>query len=128
MNVGLCAVCDGCGRPLTFILPAGQMSDAKGALALLGSLPPAKVLLGDKGHDADWFREALAERGAEACIPARRGRSSPAKHDINLYRQRHRVENLFARRKDWRRIATRYHRCGELFLSAICIAAAVISR
>lgn len=102
------------------------MSDAKGALVLLGSLPPAKMLLGDKGYDADWFREALAERGINACIPPRRGRRNPANHDARLYRKRHRVENLFARLKDWRRIATRYDRCGELFLSAICIAATVI--
>ncbi|RYH06458.1 IS5/IS1182 family transposase, partial [Tropicimonas sp. IMCC6043] len=34
--------------------------------------------------------------------------------------------NAFARLKDWRRIATRYDRCGDLFLSAICIAAIVI--
>ena len=39
------------------------MSDAKGAFVLLGSLPPAKMLLADKAYDADWFREALAERG-----------------------------------------------------------------
>ncbi len=102
------------------------MSDAKGALALLGSLPPAKVLLGDKGYDADWFREALTVRGIDACIPARQGRRNPADHDAKLYCKRHRVENLFARLKDWRRIATRYDRCGELFLSAICIAATVI--
>ncbi|WP_437342584.1 IS5 family transposase [Ruegeria arenilitoris] len=126
LNSKLHTVCDGRGRPLTFLLSAGQMSDAKGALALLGSLPQAKVLLGDKGYDADWFREALAERGINACIPPRRGRRNPADHDTKLYRKRHRVENLFARLKDWRRIATRYDRCGELFLSAICIAASVI--
>lgn len=38
------------------------MSDAKGALVILGALPPAKVLLGDKGYDADWFRKALCQR------------------------------------------------------------------
>ncbi len=123
VNSKLLTVCDGRGRPLTFFLLAGQMSDAKGALALLGSLPPAKVLLGDKGYDADWFREALTVRGIDACIPARRGRRNPADHDAKLYRKRHRVENLFALLKDWRRVATRYDRCGELFLSAICIAA-----
>jgi transposase len=36
------------------------------------------------------------------------------------------VENLFAKLKDWRRIATRYDRCAHTFFSAICIAAAVI--
>jgi len=30
------------------------------------------------------------------------------------------------RRKDWRRIHTRYDRCAHTFMSAICIAAAVI--
>ena len=102
------------------------MSDAKGALALLDALPPAKVILTDNGYDADWFREALDQKGIAACIPARRGRKNPASHDRKLYKQRHRIENLFARLKDWRRIATRYDRCGELFLSAICIAATVM--
>lgn len=67
-------ICDGLGRPLTFFLSPGQMSDAKGALALLRDLPPARTLLADKGYDADWFRQALEDRGIAACIPARRGR------------------------------------------------------
>ncbi|MBU6395450.1 MAG: IS5/IS1182 family transposase, partial [Sphingomonadales bacterium] len=33
------------------------------------------------------------------------------------------IENLFARLKDWRRIATRYDRCAHTFMSAITIAA-----
>ncbi|MBY6201419.1 transposase [Maritalea mobilis] len=75
---------------------------------------------------ANWLREALADKGIVPCIPARRGRRKPASHDRKLYKQRHRVENLFARLKDWRHIATRYDRCCELFLSAICIAATVM--
>ncbi|WP_407947353.1 IS5 family transposase [Phaeovulum veldkampii] len=126
LNSKLHMVCDGLGRPLTFFLSPGQMSDAKGALVLLDALPPAKMLLGDKGYDADWFREALDDKGIAACIPARRGRKNPASHDRKFYKQRHRIENLFARLKDWRRIATRYDRCAELFLSAICIAATVM--
>lgn len=38
----------------------------------------------------------------------------------------HGVPNLFAKLKDWRRIATRYDRCAHTFFSAICIAATVI--
>jgi transposase len=30
---------------------------------------------------------------------------------------------MFARLKDWRSIATRYHRCADLFLSACALAA-----
>lgn len=94
------------------------MSDAKGALTLLDALPPAKTLLADKGYDADWLLEALEDKGTVACIPARRGRKKRAKHDRKRYKQRHRIENLFARLKDWRRIAIPYDRCGELFRSA----------
>lgn len=65
-------VCDGLGRPLTFFLLPGQMSDAGGALALPKALSPAKVLLADKGYDADWYREALEDMGIAVCIPARR--------------------------------------------------------
>jgi hypothetical protein len=45
-------VSDDKGRPLTFFLSPGQMSDAKGALVLLAALPRAKRLLGDKGYRA----------------------------------------------------------------------------
>ncbi|WP_300801172.1 transposase, partial [uncultured Desulfovibrio sp.] len=43
-----------------------------------------------------------------------------------LYCQRHKIENMFARLKDWRRIAMRYDRCAHTLLSAIHIAAIVI--
>ena len=119
-------VCDGRGRPLTFFLSPGQMGDAKGALALLSDLPPAKMLLADKGYDADWFREALEDKGIAACIPARRGRKAPASHDRKLYRQRHRIENLFARLKDWRRIATRYDKTADSYIGFVSLTSALL--
>ena len=53
-------------------------------------------------------------------------RQSLIPHDRTLYRQRHKIENMFGRIKDWRRIHTRYDRCAHTFMSAICIAATVI--
>nr|WP_269815626.1 transposase [Elioraea thermophila] len=47
-------------------------------------------------------------------------------HDTALYRQRYRIELMFARLKDWRRVASRYDRCAHPFLAAITLAAAVI--
>jgi transposase len=108
------------------LLSEGQMSDYKGAALMLNALPHAKELLGDKGYDADWFRQALAERGITACIPSKSNRKAPIEHDRILYRQRHKIENMFGRLKDWRRIHTRYDRCAHTFMSAICIAATVI--
>ena len=60
MNSKLHAVCDGHGRPLILLLSEGQMSDYKGAALMIEALPRAKELLGDKGYDAGWFRQAPA--------------------------------------------------------------------
>lgn len=83
-------------------------------------------MLADRGYDADWFRNALRDRGIAPCIPSRKTRKLPVAYDRDIYKQRHRVENMFGRLKDWRRIATRYDRCAHTFFSAICIAAVVI--
>ena len=114
------------GRPIRFFLTAGQVSDYTGALALLSSLPGAGWLLADKGYDADWLRHDLDERGIAVCIPSRAKRRNPVPHDTILYKQRHKIEIMFGRLKDWRRINTRYDRCAHTFMSAICIAATVI--
>ena len=101
------------------------MSDYKGAVVLLDSLPQAKELLADRGYDADWFRNALSSKGITPCIPGRHSRKEPVTYDKELYKQRHKIEIMFGRLKDWRRIAMRYDRCAHTFLSAICIAAIV---
>ena len=126
MNSKLHTVCDGEGRPIIMLLSEGQMSDHKGARLVLDVLPPARTLIGDRGYDSTAFREALLAKGIEPCIPSSRSRKVPYSYDKQLYKKRHRVENLFAKLKDWRRIATRYDRCAHTFFSAICIAAAVI--
>jgi transposase len=106
------------------LLSEGQMSDDKGAALMLSAMPAAKELLADKGYDADWFRAALAGRGVAACIPSRSNRKAAIPYDAVLYRQRHKIENMFGRLKDWRRVHTRYDRCAHTYFSAICIAAA----
>lgn len=101
------------------------MSDHKGARLVLDALPPARTLIADRGYDSAWFREALTAKGITPCIPSSKSRKVSYPYDRDLYRQRHKVENLFAKLKDWRRIATRYDRCAHTFFSAICIAASV---
>lgn len=101
------------------------MSDHKGAVLLFSALPKAKALLADKGYDSDWFRAALTSRGITPCIPPKANRKVRIDYDRQLYKQRHKIENLFGRIKDWRRVATRYDRCAHTFMSAISIAAIV---
>ena len=74
MNTKLHAVTDADGRPIRFFMTAGQVSDYTGAVARLSSLPAAEWLLGDRCYDADWFRDALKDKGIKPCIPGRKPR------------------------------------------------------
>ena len=126
MNTKLHAITDASGRPIRFFITAGQVSDYTGATALMSSLPRAEWLLADRGYDADWFREALIDMGTKPCIPGRKSRKKAVKYDKPRYKRRNRIERMFGRLKDWRRVATRYHRSPTVFLSAIALAATVI--
>jgi transposase len=126
MNTKLHAVTDARGRPIRLFVTAGQVSDYIGARALLNSLTNADWLLVDRGYDADWFREALIDKKITPCIPGRKSRDKPVKYDRRRYRKRNRIEIMFGRLKDWRRVATRYDRNPNVFISAIALAAIVI--
>ena len=123
MNTKLHAICDSHGRPINFFVSAEQVSDYIGARALLSNLPNVDWLLGDRGYDADWFREALQNKGIRAFIPGRKQRKTTVKYDKRRYKRRNRSEIMFGRLKGWRRVATRYDRCPKVFLSAIALAA-----
>lgn len=103
MNTKVNAVTDTEAHPVRFFTTAGQVNDYTGAAALLGSLPPADWLLANRGYDADWFRDALKDKGIKPCIPSRKCRGKRIKHD----KRRNRIEVMFGRLKDWRRVATR---------------------
>ena len=117
---------DALGRPIRLFLTAGNVSDYIGARALMSSLPKANWLLADRGYDADWFRNGLKDMKINPCIPPRKSRKKIITYDKVRYKARHKIENMFGKLKDWRRIAMRYDRCPELFLSAIALAAIVL--
>ena len=79
MNTKLHAVTDANGRPLSFFITAGQVSDYTGAAALLDDLPKAQWMLADRGYDAEWFRDALEQKGIKPCIPGPKPCSIPEK-------------------------------------------------
>ncbi len=112
---------------MVLLLTEGQMSDHRGAALMLPRLPPARDLIADRGYDSRRFRAALEARGTTPCIPSTRSRKIPIPHNVTLYKQRHRIEIMFGRLKDWRRIATRYDRSAHTFFSATTLAAAVTS-
>nr|WP_242010968.1 IS5 family transposase [Acetobacter musti] len=106
MNSKLHAVCDGLGRPVCLHLTAGQVSDFKGADVLLADLPDeTEEVIGDRGYDSNKIRQSLADRNITARIPPKKNRKSKLPYDWHLYKKRHLIENMFAKLKDWRRVA-----------------------
>lgn len=63
--------------------------------------------------------------GGKQQHPEAGGRERPIQYDERRYKDRWRVEAMFCRLKDFRRIATRYDKLARNFLSAISLAAAV---
>jgi transposase len=95
------------------------------AHALIEAAGPFRKLLADRGYDAYHLRKRLAERKAEAVIPTTSSRKQPIPYDVIAYRQRNTVERLWARLKDYRRVATRYDKLAQNYLSGVLIAATV---
>jgi len=54
-----------------------------------------------------------------APLPRRSSRNAPARYHKRRYPRRRRIEIMFGRHKDWRRVATRYDCCPVAFFSAI---------
>ncbi len=126
MNTKLHAICDSQGRPLNLFVTAGQVSDYIGARALVSGIPKVDRLLRDRGYDGDWFRDALKNKGIRAYIPRRMQRKTLVKYDKRRYKRCNWIEIMFGMLEDRRRVATSYHRCPKVFLSAIAIPATII--
>lgn len=104
----------------------GNTHDLEGARELLAITGPPARLLADKAYDANSLRNWLAERDAEAVIPSNPTRKHPHPYDPIAYKARNLIERFFCRLKDFRRIATRYDKRIDIFLSATLLVAAVV--
>lgn len=90
------------------------------------SVPNPKAMLADRGYDSDSFRQDLLLHGILPVIPSRKGRRTPYKTDWRRYRDRNRIERMFNRLKQMRRIATRYDKTALSFMSFLNLAAVKI--
>ncbi|RKK01053.1 IS5 family transposase [Pseudoroseomonas wenyumeiae] len=119
-----CVIADGRGRAIAFALAPGQAHELPLAPGLLNSLPDVPGwIVGDRGYASDAFRERIWNMGARPAIPPKRT-DAPVACPAWIYNNRSRVENLWARLKEWRAVATRYEKTARSFLSILCLAAA----
>ena len=110
------------GRPVAFALTPGNVADITMAIPLLAAVDKPRRLLADKAYDADSFRNWLKRRKIKAVIPSTATRRTPYPLDQKTYRRRNVIERMFCKLKNWRRIATRYDRHAQNYLSGLALA------
>jgi transposase len=104
----------------------GNVHDVMMAPELLAAVGSIKRLIADKAYDTNRLRNLLTQRDIEAVIPSIARRKPLIPYDRDVYRQRNLIERMFARLKDFRRIATRYDKLARNFLAGILMAAILL--
>lgn len=94
----------------------------KQASEMIAGFKPDYVLA-DRAYDADRFMDQIYEAGAQPVIPPRRHRRYQHPYDRSLYKERNQIERMFAKLKEFRRVATRYDKLLANFMGFVKIAA-----
>jgi transposase len=77
--------------------------------------------------DADErFIIPLQQAGTKIVVPSKKNRKVKRELDEELYKDRHLIENFFARLKQFRAIATRYDKTARNFLAAVFLVASYV--
>ncbi|MFO1256878.1 MAG: IS5 family transposase [Gammaproteobacteria bacterium] len=114
---------DAYGFPIEFDLTGGEVHDCKAAPELIEKLPAADYTIADKGYDSKQVRELIRKKASIPVIPRKKNsKTGNADIDWSLYKYRHLVENIFARLKHFRAIATRYDKLKRNYASMLAIA------
>jgi len=115
------------GLPLDFELTGGNVNDVNIAPILLQQVPVSTHTIADRGYDSEQVRMIIRKKGSMPVIPRKRNSIiGNADMDWCLYKYRHLVENLFARLKHFRAIATRYDKLKRNYASMLAMACSYI--
>jgi transposase len=118
---------DALGYPVGFILTGANVHDFHQCRPLLRDhLQQGAYAILDKGYDGDTNRAYVNQLGGIAVIAVNASRTKKIAFDEHIYRERHRIENLFARLKAYRRIATRYEKLHATFAAMLHLACILI--
>ena len=122
MTTKVHAVVDGLGNPLRFLLSPGTRNDIVYAEELLEPFDlKGKKVLADMGYDQEAFCEYIRRCGGDPVIPSRVTNRIQRDIDEYEYKERHLVENLFQKLKNYRRFATRYEKLDVHFAAVVNI-------
>ena len=113
------------GNPVRFVLTGGNRNDITQVDPLLDGMR-TNYVLADKGYDGQNALVAIAKTGATPVVSQRKTTIMRRPFDLDLYKERHRIENFFSKLKHYRGIATRYCKRARNFASLLYLAAAMI--
>jgi len=118
---------DAMGLPIKFILTGGNIHEVTKAGELIKSVQPAQYTVADRGYDKEELRNEIKDYGSTSVIP-RKKNSTIGNDDIDwaIYRDRHLVENIFARLKHFRGFSSRYDKLERNFTSVVSILCAFL--
>jgi transposase len=112
---------------IDFEVTGGEVHDVKVADLLISKIAAAEHFVADKGYDSEAIRNQAREAGMKPVIPRKSNSKQPnPEFDSYLYKLRHLVENLFARLKHFRSIATRFEKLARNFRSMLFLACTLI--
>jgi transposase len=102
----------------------GQAGDAPLLVPMLdrtlARAPVVDELVGDKAFDGDKLREDCLDRDVNPNIPLKANRAPDRwAWDAEGYKERNRVERLFGKAKQFRRVATRYEKLKVTYLGLL---------
>lgn len=125
MSTKIHAATEALELPVRLIASPGQRNDIAFAHRLIDGIG-ADAAIADKGYDADHLADRITEARTQVVIPPKRNRKVLRAYDIDLYKERNRIERFFNSLKQFRRAATRYDKLlqnlmGFLKLAAIAI-------
>ena len=118
---------DALGSPLGLVLTGANVADSIQCRPLLKAhLKSGAYAIMDKGYDSDTNRAYVNQLGGIAVIAVNGIRAKKPPLDQHIYRERHKIENLFARLKAFRRISTRYEKLAVHFSSMLHLACLLV--
>jgi transposase len=118
---------DAHGNPIDFEVTGGEVHDVRAAPEVISKVKTAEHLIADKGYDSEKVRDLARAKKMNPVIPRKSNSKKPnPEFDKELYKARHLVENLFARLKRYRSIATRFEKLARNFRSLLYLACSMI--
>lgn len=118
---------DAHGNPIDFEITGGEVHDTQVAGQVIQKVKAAENLIADKGYDSEAVRNEVQSNGGTPIIPRKSNSIQPnPEFDSYLYKLRHLVENLFARLKHFRSIATRFEKLARNFKAIVYLGCSLI--